>query len=188
MGNWSRSHGQKKYTECSKCQNWVYDWQLRKQGGCCGKCGTLQQKQLELLKQLRDCFPANAQIILAMQADLAEPPEPPPKSPWCWRLPTATRSRAAGAGGSTSALPTDAAGAGGRAGWCVNQGPRGNMEDAVDVISQLDVAEPTEFYAVYDGHGGTEAVTFVKRRLPQAVCRGRDALGDARQIGEALRE
>ncbi|CAK0794824.1 unnamed protein product, partial [Prorocentrum cordatum] len=100
MGSWGRSRGQK-YTVCSKCQNWVYDWRLRKQGGCCGKCGTQLQTQLEecpgrsggrdvqrpdamaapdeLLTKLCERFPANSQIILAMQAELAKPPEPPPK-------------------------------------------------------------------------------------------------------------
>ena len=41
------------------------------------------------------------------------------------------------------------------------QNGRGAMEDAVDVQDN--------FFAVYDGHGGAEAVTSVKEALPKLL-------------------
>ncbi|CAK8996656.1 Probable protein phosphatase 2C 2 (AtPP2C02) (Protein phosphatase AP2C2) [Durusdinium trenchii] len=47
-------------------------------------------------------------------------------------------------------------------GWCVMQNGRGAMEDAVDVQDN--------FFAVYDGHGGAEAVvTYVKEAFPKLL-------------------
>uniref|UniRef100_A0A7S4VM37 PPM-type phosphatase domain-containing protein n=2 Tax=Alexandrium monilatum TaxID=311494 RepID=A0A7S4VM37_9DINO len=88
---------------------------------------------------------------------------------------------------SYAALPTDAVGGNERYGFCVNQGPRASMEDAVDSIAQLEGAVPSEFYAVYDGHGGTEAVQFVKRRLPTTIS-SHDGFNDPSRIDEVLQE
>lgn len=45
------------------------------------------------------------------------------------------------------------------------------MEDAIDLHSSLPSdTEATEFYAVHDGHGGTGAVEFVRRRLRTLLC------------------
>jgi hypothetical protein len=85
-------------------------------------------------------------------------------------------------------LPSDASGGNGRYGFCVKQGPRASMEDAVDAIEQLGSSCPaTEFYAVYDGHGGSSAVEFVKRRLPLIIS-SRAGYGDTSRIDEALHE
>jgi len=70
---------------------------------------------------------------------------------------------------SCAGLPTDQAEGNERYGYCVAQGVRPSMEDAIDV-SELDASPRTEFYAVYDGHNGTQAVEFVKRRLPSLLC------------------
>merc|ERR1719414_297981 len=61
------------------------------------------------------------------------------------------------------------------------------MEDAVDVRFGPEGELPTEFYAVYDGHGGTEAVSFVKRWLPEAI-RSRGGFGDLENLDEVLKE
>ena len=66
-------------------------------------------------------------------------------------------------------LPRNAAGGNDRCGWAVSQGPRAGMEDAVDAITAFDDAPLTELYAVYDGHGGTAAVEFVKGILPSMI-------------------
>ena len=58
-------------------------------------------------------------------------------------------------------LPSDASGGDDQHGWCVMQNGRGAMEDAVDVQDG--------FFAVYDGHGGAEAVTYVKEALPKLL-------------------
>jgi serine/threonine protein phosphatase PrpC len=85
-------------------------------------------------------------------------------------------------------LPSDASGGNARYGFCVNQGPRASMEDAVDSIEQLGCSWPsTEFYAVYDGHGGSSAAEFVKRRLPLIIS-SRAGYGDTSRIDEALHE
>lgn len=45
------------------------------------------------------------------------------------------------------------------------------MEDAVDLHPSLSSAEePTEFYAVHDGHGGIGAVEFVRLHLVPLLC------------------
>ncbi|CAK8988621.1 Probable protein phosphatase 2C 22 (AtPP2C22) [Durusdinium trenchii] len=59
------------------------------------------------------------------------------------------------------ALPSDASGGDDQHGWCVMQNGRGAMEDAVDVQGR--------FFAVYDGHGGSEAVSYVKEALPKLL-------------------
>merc|ERR1719253_502241 len=67
------------------------------------------------------------------------------------------------------------------------------MEDAVDAVSypgrrvgeegaEAFSTAPTEFYAVYDGHGGVAAVEFVKRRLPGAVSGHRDFFCDPKAV------
>merc|ERR1719414_2064330 len=61
------------------------------------------------------------------------------------------------------------------------------MEDAVDVLFGPEGELQTEFYAVYDGHGGTEAVNFVKRWLPEAI-RSRGGFGDLENLDEVLKE
>jgi protein phosphatase 2C family protein 2/3 len=82
-------------------------------------------------------------------------------------------------------LPTDAAFGTDRFGWCVNQGPRPGMEDAIDAITQLEGDIPTEFYAVYDGHSGTSAVEFTLRRLPQLL-RRQESFNDPARLRQAL--
>lgn len=85
-------------------------------------------------------------------------------------------------------LPADASGGNDRFGFCVHQGPRPSMEDAIDALAQFDCgAMKMEFYAVYDGHGGTQAVEFVKKRLPPMI-RGHSAAGDLGRLDEALRD
>jgi len=71
-------------------------------------------------------------------------------------------------------LPSDSSSGNERYGFAVAQGPRLGMEDAVDVVAQLDDVPLTEFYAVYDGHSGTAAVEFVKRNLPSMIRSQRD--------------
>lgn len=88
---------------------------------------------------------------------------------------------------SSTALPSVDAGGNERYGYSVNQGPRASMEDAVDAIANLNGNLNSEFYAVYDGHSGTEAVQFVRRRLP-AVISSHPGFGDAEQLDEALRD
>ena len=63
--------------------------------------------------------------------------------------------------GKVEALPSDASGGDDQHGWCVMQNGRGAMEDAVDVQGR--------FFAVYDGHGGSEAVSYVKEALPKLL-------------------
>lgn len=46
------------------------------------------------------------------------------------------------------------------------------MEDALDAVEEmpgLGGTCATEFYAVYDGHSGTQAVEYVKRTLPSTI-------------------
>jgi len=61
------------------------------------------------------------------------------------------------------------------------------MEDAIDCINRLDGEITTEFYAVYDGHSGTAAVEFVKRRLPSMIC-SHAGFNDPARIQEVLRD
>eukprot|EP00931_Biecheleriopsis_adriatica_P061312 TRINITY_DN36865_c0_g1_i1.p1 TRINITY_DN36865_c0_g1~~TRINITY_DN36865_c0_g1_i1.p1 ORF type:complete len:1123 (-),score=232.61 TRINITY_DN36865_c0_g1_i1:29-3364(-) len=68
---------------------------------------------------------------------------------------------------SFEGLPADESGGNKRYGYCVAQGQRRSMEDAVDAIPNLDSS--TELFAVYDGHSGTQAVEFVRRRLPRLL-------------------
>lgn len=56
-----------------------------------------------------------------------------------------------------------------RFGYCLDQGERLYMEDAVEVIPNLGDFMSSEYYAVYDGHGGDGAVKFVKSRLSSLV-------------------
>lgn len=64
-------------------------------------------------------------------------------------------------------IPSDASGGADGYGWCVAKNQRQHMEDAVDV----DVRGPgqSRLFAVYDGHGGAEAVAYVKEELPKIV-------------------
>jgi len=66
-----------------------------------------------------------------------------------------------GRGKEVEPLPSDASGGDDQHGWCVMQNGRTAMEDAVDVQDG--------FFAVYDGHGGAEAVTYVKEALPKLL-------------------
>eukprot|EP00927_Polykrikos_kofoidii_P053952 TRINITY_DN48464_c0_g1_i1.p1 TRINITY_DN48464_c0_g1~~TRINITY_DN48464_c0_g1_i1.p1 ORF type:complete len:1206 (+),score=208.96 TRINITY_DN48464_c0_g1_i1:125-3742(+) len=84
-------------------------------------------------------------------------------------------------------LPTDDSGGNSRYGFCLCQGQRATMEDAVDAIADLDCEIPTEFYAVLDGHGGSEAVEFVKQRLPVLI-REHGSFGDRDKVGDVLSE
>jgi len=87
-----------------------------------------------------------------------------------------------------TALPSSAAGGTPRYGFCVNQGPRISMEDAVDIILRMDdSAQETEFYGVYDGHGGTQAVEFVKQKLPNII-RGHSCFTDEHSMEKVLSE
>jgi len=61
------------------------------------------------------------------------------------------------------------------------------MEEAVDNIKRMEGPLPTEFYAVYDGHSGTQAVEFVKVRLPQALQQS-SRFGDTDFVSEVLQE
>jgi len=105
--------------------------------------------------------------------------------------PTSTPSMSSTAtpvGGSASpVLPSDASGGSSRYGYCVNQGPRASMEDAVDATCHLGGSTEIEFYVVYDGHGGTQAVEFVKNRLPGCIC-GKTNFTDRASIDVALCE
>ena len=64
-------------------------------------------------------------------------------------------------------LPSNASGGDDGYGWCVAQNTRQSMEDAVDV----DVRGPDQgrLFAVYDGHGGSEAVGYLKQELPKIL-------------------
>lgn len=70
------------------------------------------------------------------------------------------------------ALESNASGGGEGYGWCVRQNQRERMEDAVEV----DVAGPqgSRLFAVYDGHGGLEAVAHVKQELPTMLNQGEE--------------
>lgn len=89
-------------------------------------------------------------------------------------------------------LPSVDSGGTDRYGYCVDQGPRRYMEDAVDASSDFFAegpgppTEPTEFYAVYDGHGGSAAVEFVHTEIPRLL-RCHEGLRNDR-IQEALHE
>lgn len=85
-------------------------------------------------------------------------------------------------------FPKDASGGHGRYGYCLSQNQRPYMEDAVDLHPSLPGAEEsTEFYAVHDGHGGTGAVEFVRRRLRPLVC-AHPGFNDESGLMEALSE
>ena len=64
-------------------------------------------------------------------------------------------------------IPSNASGGADGYGWCVAQNQRHHMEDAIDV----DVRGPgqSRLFAVYDGHGGTAAVAYVKEELPKIL-------------------
>eukprot|EP00747_Dinoflagellata_sp_TGD_P090528 gnl/TRDRNA2_/TRDRNA2_164730_c4_seq10.p1 gnl/TRDRNA2_/TRDRNA2_164730_c4~~gnl/TRDRNA2_/TRDRNA2_164730_c4_seq10.p1 ORF type:complete len:777 (+),score=146.72 gnl/TRDRNA2_/TRDRNA2_164730_c4_seq10:221-2332(+) len=104
---------------------------------------------------------------------------------------TGTVSAAATGGHQPKVLPTDESGSGGdgRYGYCVNQGPRKGMEDAVHAEFRFDASGPVplELYAVYDGHSGTAAVDFVRQRLPSAI-RGCRCFSEPGRLNEALAE
>lgn len=57
----------------------------------------------------------------------------------------------------------------------------------MDAIARMDGTIASEFYAVYDGHSGTEAVKYVKRQLPGTIS-GREGFGDPSRLGEVLQE
>jgi len=83
-------------------------------------------------------------------------------------------------------LPTELAGGNGRVGFCVHQGPRANMEDAVDAIHNFAREKNLEFYAVYDGHSGPQAVEFVKKRLPSILLSQKPDFGDRASLEKAF--
>lgn len=62
------------------------------------------------------------------------------------------------------------------------------MEDAIDVVVQFECGTPTEFFAVYDGHSGTQAVEFVKQHLPVTLCHLAITLEASLGIDEVLSE
>lgn len=70
-----------------------------------------------------------------------------------------------------------------RYGYCVDQGVRPYMEDAVDVCRW----DTSEFYAVYDGHGGDGAVKYAWATLSGRL-REHRAFNDTPRIGEVFRE
>jgi len=75
-----------------------------------------------------------------------------------------------------------------RYGWSTNVGPRTTMEDAIDAQSRLEKCKiPTEFYAVYDGHSGQEAVKYVKRRLFSVIC-DHEGINNESRTAEVLRD
>lgn len=94
-------------------------------------------------------------------------------------------STAPAASSTPAALPTDESGGTSRYGYCVNQGPRPGMEDAIDARPRLPGEILTEFYAVYDGHSGVAAVDFVKRRLPEVIS-GHGGFNDPERMQEVL--
>ena len=63
-------------------------------------------------------------------------------------------------------LPEEGSGGGKDFGWAVAKNERRRMEDAVDVKD--DVAG-FRMFTVYDGHAGDEAVTVVKKILPDIL-------------------
>ena len=63
-------------------------------------------------------------------------------------------------------LVADGSGGDHQHGWSVKKNQRERMEDATDTTGN--------FFAVYDGHGGTEAVRFVKKELPKPLGKERD--------------
>lgn len=65
-------------------------------------------------------------------------------------------------------IPSNASGGAQGYGWCVAQNQRTRMEDAVDV----ELREDLRLFAVYDGHGGTGAVEYLKQELPKVVKAG----------------
>lgn len=73
----------------------------------------------------------------------------------------------------TIPLPTDftkdSSGGTERFGFAVKQGKRSGMEDTVDAQSAFGETAGSEFYAVYDGHGGVECADYVRTRLPEAL-------------------
>lgn len=87
--------------------------------------------------------------------------------------------------GPRPGLHSDEKGGDQRCGYCMFQGARANMEDALDAISSLDSATPTEFYAVFDGHGGTHAVEFVKSKLPSYLC-SQEGFRECSRLPDAL--
>eukprot|EP00440_Ansanella_granifera_P022569 gb/GFBE01024515.1/.p1 GENE.gb/GFBE01024515.1/~~gb/GFBE01024515.1/.p1 ORF type:complete len:362 (+),score=60.62 gb/GFBE01024515.1/:1-1086(+) len=112
----------------------------------------------------------------------------------------ATRSGGYG-GGSLDAAPEDAAGGYEvsvptpqlrRMGFCQALGPRTVQEDRVSAIEDLLGAQPpVEFFAVYDGHGGSAAVEFVQKKLPEELraspCFSSETACPPEEVEEALR-
>lgn len=84
-------------------------------------------------------------------------------------------------------LPTEGSFGSGRYGWSVNQGPRANMEDALDINERMQCSTPTEFYAVYDGHSGQQAVKWLLKRLP-AIISAHSGFNDPEKIDQVLHE
>jgi len=82
-------------------------------------------------------------------------------------------------------IPTHGSDGTERWGWSVHQGPKPFMEDAVDAERHFGDSN-TEFYAVYDGHGGSLTVEYLKRSLPGAI-RGHPNFADAAQIPNVLK-
>lgn len=89
-------------------------------------------------------------------------------------------------------LPTDfskdLSGGTARFGFAVRQGQRSRMEDAVDAQPQLLEKGGVEFYAVYDGHGGTDCADFVRKNLRNSLRRSHSGLEDAQAIRASLTE
>eukprot|EP00928_Gymnodinium_smaydae_P095070 TRINITY_DN8110_c0_g1_i1.p1 TRINITY_DN8110_c0_g1~~TRINITY_DN8110_c0_g1_i1.p1 ORF type:complete len:293 (-),score=45.11 TRINITY_DN8110_c0_g1_i1:159-1037(-) len=72
-----------------------------------------------------------------------------------------------------------------RYGYCVDQGLREKMEDAVFVPEHHgDVG--VEMYAVYDGHGGAQAASIFRRHFQEAVKQLQFAHADGMEISDIL--
>ena len=86
-----------------------------------------------------------------------------------------------GRGKDAPLLPEEDSGGGADFGWAVAKNQRQRMEDAVDV--QEDVAG-FRMFAVYDGHAGDEAVSIIKKTLPDIL---RTHLQEEPDVEEAIR-
>mmetsp|Transcript_87363 Transcript_87363/g.233904 ORF Transcript_87363/g.233904 Transcript_87363/m.233904 type:complete len:842 (-) Transcript_87363:667-3192(-) len=84
-------------------------------------------------------------------------------------------------------LPPHSRGGDQHAGWSLHQGRRKAQEDAVQTRSagMLSTGYPSGLYAVYDGHGGVEAVEFVQQALP---VRFNEKKAEGKCTADALRE
>ena len=83
-----------------------------------------------------------------------------------WLLSQFTSCPCLSRGKEAPLLPEEGSGGGADFGWAVAKNERRRMEDAVDIKD--DVAG-FRLFTVYDGHAGDEAVTVVKKILPDIV-------------------